>query len=215
MDMRNSLFAEASKLSSSVVHDKAKDVAVIIKGLTNHTASIPLVGKAYPVLTNGSILPVLQALEYMDEHSILVIEDTVKNQALLGDIVMLALKKLGVKGVVCDGLVRDIDHAEKIGISVWSRSVTPEAASLGKPAAAVDVVTVGGHSIRKDDWLFGDGDGLVAIPREQSRYIIKSAAIKNKREHIYKNRILNGEVLFNMMNIDGHLRKNENVVVEF
>lgn len=214
-NLHSNLFSEAIKLSSSVVHDKAKESACVIKGLSNHTRSLIMVGKAYPVKTEGNILPVLQALEFLGPHDILVIEDSVKEQALLGDIVLLGLAKIGVKGVVCDGCVRDIDHAERIGVSVWSRSVTPAAAGLGKSALPVSTVTIADSPIHKGDWLFGDGDGLVSIPRGQARFIIKAASIKNKREKIYKRRIENGEVLYQMMNIDGHLQRNEDIVVEF
>jgi regulator of RNase E activity RraA len=214
--IHDAMFQEATGLSSSVVYDKGVDqVKMINQGLCNFTKNMKLIGTAYPVITNGDILPILQSLDDIEKNSILVVQDLVGEKALLGDIVMLALKKIGVRGIVCNGRVRDIEHAEKIGIAVWANGLTPEAAKIGSRQDRVDFVTVSNQLIERGDWLFGDQDGLVCVPKGISRKMIKSAAMKEKRERIYKERIESGEDLFEMMNVSRHLVYGENIKVEF
>ncbi len=210
------LIAEASRLSSSVVWDRGLGHATIIEHpLSNFTPDLKLIGPVHPVLTQGDILPVLQALDAIEPGYLLLIQDTIGACALLGDIVMLAAKKKGVAGIICLGMVRDIADASRLALPVWASAVTPRASGLGKAAAPPDRVVLAGHTIARHDWLFGDRDGLVHLPAEQARLVIKAAAIKDKKERVYKNRIHNGEELVVMMNIRGHLEKNEAIKVEF
>jgi regulator of RNase E activity RraA len=65
------------------------------------------------------------------------------------------------------------------------------------------------------DWLFGDRDGLVHVPGDQARLVIKAAAIKDKKERLYKQRMHDGENLITMMNVRAHLSAGEPIKVEF
>ena len=217
MDGRlTALIQEASRLGSSVVADCGGGCATILNHqLINYTPELKLIGPVYPVLTNGDILPVLQGLDAIPPGHLMVIQDTKGEDALLGDIIMLAAKKKGIAGLLCSGKVRDISDASRLGLPVWAAAVSPKAAALGMPASMPDSVVVAKHTAAIGDWLFGDRDGLVHVPAKSARLIIKAAAIKDKKERIYKARIHNGEELFVMMNIREHLTTGEAIRVEF
>ena len=215
-DRLTALIQEASRLGSSVVVDCGGGCATILNHqLVNYTPELKLIGPVYPVLTNGDILPVLQGLDAIPPRHVMVIQDTKGDAALLGDIIMLAAKKKGVAGLLCTGKVRDISDASRLGLPVWAAAVSPKAAALGVPASMPVSVKVAKHTIAFGDWLFGDRDGLVHVPAKSARLIIKAAAIKDKKERIYKARIHNGEELFVMMNVRGHLTAGEAIRVEF
>ncbi len=207
---------EARGLGSAVVWDRGLGQASIVDhALVNFTPGLRLVGPVHPVVTEGDILPVLQALEIIQPGHVLVIQDRQPQKALLGDIVMLGAQRRGVAGIVCSGLVRDVADAERLGLPLWAAGASPRAATLGCPRAAVAAAVVGGQSVNPGDWLFGDRDGLVHVPQHAARLVIKSAAIKDKKERLYKQRMLDGEHLVEMMNISGHVQRGEPVVVEF
>jgi len=210
------LMSEAKKLSSSVVSDKGMGRAnVLDHKLINFTPNIKLIGPVHLVKTDGDILPVLQGLDSISPGYILLIEDSIREEALLGDIIMLAAVKKGVKGLLCSGKIRDISEADNLGISVWAESVSPKAAGLGKFSSPVESVMLAGVKIESGDWLFGDQDGLVHVPANDARLIIKSASIKDKKERIYKQRMENGEKLIEMMNVRKHVSSGEAIKVDF
>ncbi len=215
-DRLASLIKEASGLNSSVVSDRSMGYATVLNHhLTNFTPEIKLIGPVHLVLTDGNILPVLQGLDAIQSGHILVIQDTIGDAALLGDIIMLAAKKKGIAGLLCTGKVRDIADASRLELPVWAASLSPLAAPLGTASPMPDSVVVAGHTINSGDWLFGDRDGLVHVPAACARLVIKAAAIKNKKERVYKTRINNGEGLIVMMNIREHLASGAAIKVEF
>ncbi|MCW8206077.1 RraA family protein [Verminephrobacter aporrectodeae subsp. tuberculatae] len=211
------MLKEARALGSAVVWDKAGGHAQLVQGhgLRNFTPELRLAGPVHLVQTQGDILPVLQGLKDAAAGSVLLIEDITPGRALLGDIVMLATQCKGLGGIVCLGTVRDVADASNLKLPLWAHSCSPVAASLGKPAVAVQAIKVGDTRFECGDWVFADQDGVVRVPKAHARLVIKAAAIKNKKEQIYKQRMLAGEDLIQMMNIDGHLQRGEPIRVEF
>lgn len=210
------LILESAILSSSVVWDRAQDGVVIVDhGLVNYTPVLKLIGPVHLVHTDGDILPVLQGLDRIQPGHVLVIQDERGEAALLGDIVMLAAKQKGVAGIVCTGLVRDIADASRLQLPVWAAGLSPCAAGLGAAAAEPVSVRLGDRSVQVGDWLFGDQDGLVLVPSSIARLTIKAAAIKEKKERVFKARMLGGESLIDMMNVNGHLYNGESIRVDF
>ena len=208
---------EARALGSAVVWDKGGgQVDVVVQhGLHNFTPELRLSGPVHLVQTSGDILPVLQGLKEAVPGSVLLIEDLDPGRALLGDIVMLAVRQKALAGIVCLGTVRDVADASHLKLPLWARSCSPEAATLGKPAVLKQPIFVGRTRFEQGDWIFADQDGVVRVPKEHARLVIKAAAIKKKKELLYKQRMLAGEDLIEMMNIEGHLLRGEAVRVEF
>ncbi len=211
------MLKEASALGSAVVWDKSGGNAQLVLDhrMHNLTPELRLAGPVHLVRTHGDILPVLQGLANARVGSVLLIEDLRPGRALLGDIVMLAAHQRTLGGIFCLGTVRDVADARKLNLPLWARSCSPEAATLGQPASDTLAIDVGGVMFAQDDWIFADQDGVVRVPKEHARLVIKAAAIKNKKEHMYKQRMLAGEDLVEMMNIQGHLLRGEPVRVEF
>lgn len=207
----------AKTLGSAVVWDKSGGKAHLVErhGLTNFTPELRLAGPVHLVRTRGDILPVLQGLRDAQAGHVLLIEDLQPGRALLGDIVMLAVQHKALAGIVCLGTVRDVADASPLKVPLWAHAASPMAASLGQPANGVETIALGKAGVAQGDWLFADRDGMVHVPAEHARLVIKAAAIKNRKEQLYKQRMLAGESLIDMMNITGHLERGEPVRVEF
>jgi 4-hydroxy-4-methyl-2-oxoglutarate aldolase len=213
-----SLVDAARRLSTSLVCDRLYDHGSVIRApLINVTPGLLLAGPAFPITTEGAILPILQALDVVPPHHVLVIQDTsASERALLGDIILTAARQQELGGVVCLGTIRDLDEAPKIQVPLWASGASPQAAGLGRRAPQVPCdVTLGTTLVRPGDWLFGDRDGLVCVDREWIRVILKAAALKGKKERLYKERLCAGERLTEMMNVRRHLEHGEPIVVEF
>ncbi len=220
MEDRTSTVAQAAqKLSSSVVWDRCRGHGwVPTARLVNFAPSLLLAGPVFPVRTQGAILPVLQALAAIPAAHILVVHDEAvasPPRALLGDIIMSAARHQGVAGIVCFGWVRDVKDAEPLNMPLWAYGATPMAAAVGGAAPVPAALSLVDGQLEPGDWMFGDRDGLVVVPRAHSRVIIKAAELKDRKERAFKQRLRDGEVLHEMMNLAGHVERREPLHIEF
>jgi 4-hydroxy-4-methyl-2-oxoglutarate aldolase len=85
---------------------------------------------------------------------------------------------------VIEGAVRDIDQLTEIGIPVFSSTVTFVSAKTAEsPARDVpEALIVEGRELVPGTWLFGDSDGLLAVPAHYVTAVCTAAALLHKRE---------------------------------
>lgn len=84
--------------------------------------------------------------------------------AVMGDLVARELLRLGIAGVVTDGLVRDSAEIAALGLPVWCRGTTPAASRKDGPGAVGGTVTLAGVVVRDGDLVVADDDGVVVWP---------------------------------------------------
>jgi regulator of RNase E activity RraA len=87
--------------------------------------------------------------------------------ALMGELSAETLKNKGVLGYVVDGGCRDCDFILAQGFPVFHTFFTPsDIVARWIPDHYAEPVTIGTVTIRSGDYLLGDRDGVVVIPRE-------------------------------------------------
>jgi len=99
-----------------------------------------------------------------------------------GEILTAAAQARGVSGLVIDGAVRDIDAIRETKFPVFSRGLAIGSCTKERPGALDVPVQVGGATVRPDDLILGDADGLVIIEREHLEAVYETAVIRRKRE---------------------------------
>lgn len=110
----------------------------------------------------------LQMLESITPHCISVWStDNDLASAHWGEIMSTSVRERGCQAVVLDGGVRDMGFILKMGFPVFARFKNP-AGSIGRwNIRAWQVpITIGSTQIHPGDFIFGDIDGVVVIPRE-------------------------------------------------
>lgn len=103
--------------------------------------------------------------------------------SFLGGLMSTAAKKRGIEGIVCDGGVRDLAEILELGLNVFSRSIVP-ATSLGR-TEVVDLkrkITCGDITVSLGDYIVGDGDGVVVIPKGKIEKVLELAEQIDKTE---------------------------------
>ena len=85
--------------------------------------------------------------------------------AVTGDLLLGVAKNRGAAGFVTDGLVRDLDDLETIGLPVYAMGVTPNSPQRRGPGSVGLPVVCGGVVIASGDVVVGDRDGVVVVPR--------------------------------------------------
>jgi 4-hydroxy-4-methyl-2-oxoglutarate aldolase len=84
--------------------------------------------------------------------------------AVTGDLLIGVAKNRGAAGFVTDGLVRDLDDLESIGLPVFAMGVTPNSPQRRGPGSVGLPVVCGGVLVASGDVVVGDRDGVVVIP---------------------------------------------------
>jgi 4-hydroxy-4-methyl-2-oxoglutarate aldolase len=113
--------------------------------------------------------------------------------AHMGELSAETLKNKGVLGCVADGYVRDVDFLIAMGFQTWSRGFTPRDIVGYWLPRAVDVdIRIGDVTVAPGDYLLGDRDGLVRVPRARIEDVLDQAETAIATENKVRTAILAG-----------------------
>lgn len=100
-------------------------------------------------------------------------DDTV---AHMGELSAETLRDKGVRGAICDGMVRDAEFLIDLGFQTWSSGFTPcDIVGRWLPEAHDVEITIGPVTIAPGDFLLGDRDGVVRLPAAEAEDLIAEA----------------------------------------
>jgi regulator of RNase E activity RraA len=125
-------------------------------------------GRAFTVRTPpGDNASLMVALREAEPGDVLVVDSGGRlDRALWGAILSLAASKRGIRGLVIDGAVRDIDEIAELGFPVFARGITPDTPYSKVHGSTRQPIVCGGLAVRPGDAVYGDGDGVVVIAQE-------------------------------------------------
>ncbi|MGH9469202.1 MAG: RraA family protein [Terriglobia bacterium] len=169
-----------------------------IHGLTMDTAvtGVAMTVEGQPTLSDDPediFIPMLRMLGDLAADDVIVSQPNDSVSAHLGELCCETGKYRGVRGAVIDGGVRDIDYILKLGFPVFCRYRTPadivgrwKLTSYGRP------VMIGKTRIERGDFIVGDKDGVLAIPRKIVREVLERAEEVVSTEDLVRKAILEG-----------------------
>lgn len=110
-------------------------------------------------------LAILAAVARAEPGDVLIVAaDAFRGTAVVGDNVCLMAKNAGVRAIVVDGMVRDLDGIVAAGVPVHARGVTPNSCVRNGPGRVGFPAVVGGRHVAPGDLVVGDRDGVVTVP---------------------------------------------------
>ena len=113
--------------------------------------------------------------------------------AHMGELSAETLAKRGVLGCVVDGGIRDARFLVDIGFQAWRRFHTPrDIVGTWLPRGFDVDIIIGDVLIRPGDYLLGDLDGLVRVPKAIAADIAGKADIAMQTENKVRTAILDG-----------------------
>lgn len=113
--------------------------------------------------------------------------------AHMGELSAETLKNKGVLGCIADGFVRDVDFLIEMGFQTWSRGYTPrDIVGHWLPRAIEIDVRIGDVIVAPGDYLLGDRDGLVRIPKAIVQDVIEKSEFAIATENKVRSAILAG-----------------------
>jgi regulator of RNase E activity RraA len=113
-----------------------------------------------------------------------------------GELLSTASKARKAAGCVTDGLTRDIRAIRAMKFPVFHGGIGPLDSKGRGQVAAIDVpVEIAGVHIEPGDLVFGDADGVVAIPRKIEEKVLAAALDKVSGENRTRDALRKGEKL--------------------
>lgn len=130
-----------------------------------------LLGTAFTVqVPPGDNLMLHAAMDLAKPGDVIVIDAGGNpERAIFGELMATYCKTRGVRGIVCDGAIRDAQKLSELeDFPVYAKAVTPNGPFKNGPGQINVPITVGGKTVCPGDIVVGDSDGIVFIRPENA-----------------------------------------------
>ncbi len=115
-----------------------------------------------------------------------------QQSAVVGDRVIGMLKNAGGAGFVTDGLVRDIEGINEVGLPVFCSGLSPNSPYSNGPGEIGTDIALGGVVVKSGDVIVSDDSGIVVVPYERIDEVIESVARIRVLEEELDSRVADG-----------------------
>lgn len=138
----------------------------------------------------GECLSIFKAVYSGQKNEVLVVSfGGLTEVAALGDLLAVEAKRKGLAGIVVDGAVRDVKGISEIEFPVYATAVSIRRPIVSDRAMGnVQVpVACAGVIVNPGDYIMGDDEGVVVIPKDEVGEVIEKAeAIQVKESEAMK-----------------------------
>ena len=93
--------------------------------------------------------------------------------SVTGDLLVGMAKNRRIRGLVTDGLARDVAGILAVGLPVYCAGITANSPVRNGPGTVGLPVVLGGATVASGDLVIGDNDGIVIVPRDQIGTVLK------------------------------------------
>ncbi|MGB2843110.1 MAG: 3-hexulose-6-phosphate synthase [Halobacteriota archaeon] len=174
----------------------------VMRGIKPLFEDIKLVGKAVTVQTfEGDWAKPVEATDVADEGDVIVVYAGSKDVAPWGELASWSCKQKGIAGFVIDGAVRDVEEIRRIRFPVFAKYIVPNA---GEPKGFGELnaeIKCGGQEVKPGDWIIGDDNGVVVVPKERAYEIARRAKEVWKNEERVREEIKSGKTLSQVLEL--------------
>lgn len=173
--------------ASPQVADSMMRLGAMDSGIRSIWCSPQIVGAALTVWCHsGDNLMLHKALTVARPGDILVIntQGNVAN-APFGELLATSVQKIGILGLIIDGVVRDGEALESMRLPVYARGLCPNGCNKDGAGEVGAIIACGGIAVRPGDIIVADRDGVTVVPladaAEVARLSVEKIASEVKR----------------------------------
>lgn len=167
-----------------------------VQGIKPLFSGIKMVGRAVTVRTYpGDWAKTVEAIDAAGKGDVIVIAAGGTGPAVWGELATQSCIQKGISGIVIDGAVRDTEEIKNLKFPIFSKLITP---SAGEPRGFGEInipIKCGGINVHEGDWIVGDDDGVVVIPKEKGVEVANRALDVLERENRIREEIKRGSTL--------------------
>lgn len=176
--MTDEISARLQKCYTGVVHDVMRKMGLrdftlpprlrpILPGSAMAGPAFTILGKVDPTAdAHETLLAWTGLLSQCPAGHVWVNQPNDTTVAHMGELSAETLRDKGVRGAVVDGMSRDIDFLLELGFQTWCAGFTPrDIVGWWLPAATGVTIRIGEVDIEPGDYMVGDRDGLIRVPK--------------------------------------------------
>ncbi len=167
-----------------------------IEGIRPVAEGLKIAGPALTVWTYpGDWAKPVQAIDRASEGRVIVIDAGGRPPAVWGEKATMSCLQRKLAGVVIHGAIRDVVNIREMRFPAFAGLITPVAGEPKGQGMIGVPLNIGGQRIRTDDWIVGDDDGVVVIPKEKAVEVANRAQSVLEREEREMSEIEGGSTL--------------------
>ena len=160
-----------------------------------------LVGRAITVRCyNGDWSKTVEAIDIGGEGDVIVIEEG-GDIAVWGELASWSCRSKGIKGVIIDGAIRDVDDIREMKFPAFAKYIRSNA---GEPKGFGEInieIVCGGQKVRPGDWIIADDCGVMVVPKEDAQEMANRAVDVLERENRVREEIKKGSTLSKVLKL--------------
>lgn len=164
---------------------------------------IQLSGAAYPVVAApGDNLSIHLAIAEAPPECVLVVCTGNHTQSgFFGEVLMEAARARGIRGLVTDGSVRDTRALRDHGFPVFCAGIAIAGTTKNVPGICNRTVTIMQVEVQPGDFVVGDDDGVVIVPRDAASEIAQKAQARVEKEAKFIAQIRGGALTVDLFSL--------------
>ena len=155
-----------------------------------------LCGPAVTVRTYaGDWAKPVEAIDVCKPGDVLVVDACDATPAMWGELATHSAMVKGLAGIVVWGAIRDTPEIARTGFAAFSSKVC---ANAGEPKGFGEInvpIVIAGQTVKPGDWIVGDDDGVMVLPKEQAVELANRAMDVLEKENRLRGEIDGGKTL--------------------
>ena len=197
------IIEEYRKLDVSTVYEAQGKQNLIKSDFMPILRDTMVVGPAVTVTCQaGDNLMIHAAVEVCKPGDILVITTEGESLAgMIGELIVTALMKKGVQGVVIDSGIRDVRQIRNLGFPIWTRKVLSQGTTKIKGGWVNAPSVCGGVAVDAGDLMIADDDGIVVVKKEDLQSTLIASKARVQKEEDTKAKLENGQISLDFYNL--------------
>jgi 3-hexulose-6-phosphate synthase/6-phospho-3-hexuloisomerase len=165
-----------------------------ITGIGSISLETKMVGRAVTVRTSpGDWAKPVEAIDIAEQGDIIVIDSGGVGPAVWGELATQSAIQKKLAGVVVNGAIRDSGEIRKLQFPAFTKLIMPNA---GEPKGFGEIgipINISGITINNGDWIVGDSDGLIVLPKHEAKEMANYAMDWLERENRLREEISRGK----------------------